>query len=131
MVTPELAFLLVQEHSGHRSFEVTRELVAAVAQSDAARCNEILQLGSRIGRPRDDIAMINDPTSRLRGSMKGGFQKLWFVGFLCVCLGPTESQLLQACKGHASWNNRVCCTGDLADVDLEIVISGHRIFPTV
>ncbi|CAE7453374.1 Pclo [Symbiodinium pilosum] len=35
----------VKEHSGHRGFEVKRELVAAIAQSDAGRCSEILFLG--------------------------------------------------------------------------------------
>ena len=43
--------LFPKENAGHRNFEVLRELVAAVKESDASRCSKILLLGhSRFNR---------------------------------------------------------------------------------
>lgn len=38
----------VKEHAGHRSFEVSRELVAAVKESDSKRCDDILSWGKEL-----------------------------------------------------------------------------------
>jgi hypothetical protein len=35
-----------QEHAGHRNFEVSRELIAAVKESNSNRCDAILWLGT-------------------------------------------------------------------------------------
>jgi len=44
----------VKEHSGHREFEVKRELVAAVAEMSAERCRAILQWGKINLGPKAD-----------------------------------------------------------------------------
>ena len=44
----------VKEHSGHREFEVQRELVAAVKEMSAERCRAILQWGKNNLGPKAD-----------------------------------------------------------------------------
>ena len=44
----------VKEHSGHREFEVRRELVAAVAEMSSERCRAILQWGKNNLGPKAD-----------------------------------------------------------------------------
>ena len=44
-----------QEHAGHRNFEVSRELIAAVKESNLRRCDEILWLGLALGRGSENF----------------------------------------------------------------------------
>ena len=44
----------VKEHSGHREFEVQRELVAAVKEMSGERCRAILQWGKHNLGPKAD-----------------------------------------------------------------------------
>eukprot|EP00435_Cladocopium_sp_Y103_P069505 s1579_g33.t1 len=56
--TKVMAF--VKEHAGHRSFEVARELIAAVKESDSRRCDEILQWGTELLGAKSVQEIVNE-----------------------------------------------------------------------
>ena len=71
----------VKEQSGHREFEVRRELVAAVAEMSAERCRAILHWGkNNLGSKADEelkLGYITGKTSRNQISIRYSISSLF------------------------------------------------------
>ncbi|CAE7677034.1 Pclo [Symbiodinium sp. CCMP2456] len=69
----------VKEHSGHRSFEVKRELVAMVHKGDAQKCYDILDWGRKeLGDSAtfELTKILNDPEKPMLQAASGGHAEL-------------------------------------------------------